>query len=241
MMNDAIRLNNEAVLLLREGKDFSAMQTMERALELGKMHASRSLSMPFGRAKSTLGSSSLSPGKVCIHRPFRLNSCGDSSSFFLYNQALEIPTFVLEARDEATGVVACSVDDEDFVNTCCTIMIFNMALLFHRRGCHQNGRRFLSKANALYSLALQILKNVSRGQRRFEFTVFTLRLAIANNLAHVTDQSSSHWEELMEEVCLLMNVEDYTAFLESDVAMGIQMNIFFAYNHMDSVTGAPAA
>jgi len=94
----------------------------------------------------------------------------------------------------------------------CACVIFNMALLHHKTGHGNQSTKSLAKAERLYRLSIQILKdfvmsltnnNIQQQKRGLDGTSMLVMLASLNNLSHIlyvqADDTHQHQEQRMTE------------------------------------------
>jgi hypothetical protein len=135
--------------------------------------------------------------------------------------------------------------DPSFINTCSAIMVFNLALAHHRRGCQlslnnvlmtPNRQHILPSASTLqqcmhnaallYSMAWSLMKDTVH-LSAFAFTNFTIRMAAANNLTQIHQQRCDYTRasKSMAEVNATIRMGGrHRSLIEPKVLQGILLN-----------------
>lgn len=206
----AIRLNNHAVFLMQTGvNDRAAIFSLQRALNLQKKYirdiAQHQVQNPGARSSSISNLARLEKASR-LHSSRTIRRFQDAD-FFLFDQAFLMREDLSMPDGESRSKTA-------FVETQSAVILFNLALVFHRHGhsgrqlrkCRReqkwcNSKRendedklLLSKSKILYGMAGKLIGSMGPSslgyedavsQELFAGTTFALRLGIANNVAHV--------------------------------------------------------
>ncbi|KAG7363865.1 hypothetical protein IV203_037066 [Nitzschia inconspicua] len=209
---DAIGLNNHAVALLAGGgaaNDGAIIQCLQEAVAL------------LQRAIQGESDNHLFPSQRVENETYSANKstvqriqCFEDPDFLLFDQAF----LILEEDDDSRLRLFCNDRDRDaWIELQSSIVLFNLALTFHRRALlrsqyeqqhpqncdtlfRQNSYVFFSKSKLLYTMSNNILLehggNCARTNNDlFQSTKFALRLAIANNMAHIAVISEPRQED----------------------------------------------
>ncbi|KAL3904446.1 MAG: hypothetical protein SGARI_004919 [Bacillariaceae sp.] len=247
-MNEAITLNNKAAFLLEDGgHDVNAVRMLERALNIGRDETAAMVSLRES-LKIGLSPQNLSPisSSSSIHRSFDIGNMVDES-FFLVNQVLEI-------RLPSDLTSETLLLDDDLLQTCCSIIIFNLAIAYHRRGHVRRQGDLLVKSKRLYLLAFKLLRQVhfapnSRSFVAFGSTIFHLGAACLNNVAHISQSRviAGHSEAndtTLDSLSSLLDTCPTSLWqtictMQPGIVMGLHLNLYrhYAKGH----NAAPAA
>jgi hypothetical protein len=239
-MNQAILLNNEAIYLIQAGRDAKAVEKMEKALLVGKQESSILLNQLGGRQQNDVPLDN-SHGMECIHASVSLSKLQDDT-FFIYSQGMSIRTDIFSEETSSS-----KTPNEHLVNTCCAIMIFNLALAYHRRGVLDKPyHNLLVKANAMYCLAEQLSKKVSDRSRAYGFTNFTIQLATVNNMAQIDRFRNVHGHHTSDRLSRLLGVlaslmssnTYYVTFLDPTFVLGMHLNVIFSTKEANGAAAA---
>ena len=204
-MNDlarhALELNNEAVSLMLAGEDKSAAKTLAKALAVMKrLHAASSSgtesksSTVIGAVYNNRASSSqdigISVASTCdnVAMPDVHHQRGSN---FIYNRA-----FVLDAKPRQQR----ETHDLHVYSAC---FLFNLALLYHRRGINQRSAHLLTKAKQAYEMGKKCVCGLSLNHR----TALSVSLAATNNISLIQfDQG--HFSEVRQGLNCLAHLID---------------------------------
>jgi hypothetical protein len=191
--------------------------------------------------------SSLRPPNVVvsssIYRFIEIDRMSDES-FFLINRVMEIclPPSLSSAE---------LVSNDDLLQTCCAIIIFNLAIAHHRFGLVRRKLDLLGKSKMLYLLVLKMASQVPcHASSAFGLVIFLLGVACRNNLAHIFQTSSEgadnlfHAGQMMDSLSALMDscpdaLRAIFVALHPRIARGIDLNLHF--HHAKDTAAAPAA
>ena len=240
-MNEAIALNNKAVTILRDGgRDVDAVRTLERALHIARDATAAVINgVPSKIMRMAQAANISSP----VHHSVAIEAMEDAT-FFLVDQVLEIRF----PRDlTSTALLA----DDDLVQTCCAIIIYNLAIVHHRRGQLRNEPNHMQKSKSLYELSLKLARQVrcdpsAPSFAAFGYAVFALGAACLNNVAHIckslgTNEGDAEARGILENLFELFHScpEPFRQVIRTmppAVVMGVHFNL---YRHF--ATGANVA
>jgi hypothetical protein len=257
-MNDLARqsleLNNEAVSLMLAGEDKKAATALAEAIAVMKRLLLHPAASPTGTeeesksstttarvcrdlssqdagvsAASTSGTKSIDQC-VVFHGSVVMSDMHDQTgSNFIYNRAI-----VLDARPKAQRETAL---DLQAYSAC---FIFNLALLYHRRGVNQRSAHLLTQAAHAYELAKKCV--CPPLALKHKTAALSISLAATNNISLIQFDQGNFSEARQGLHCLADLIED-SAENSRDIFSarewdGFQMNIMLLLNPPGS---APAA
>ena len=165
-LQDALRLNNEAVSLLLRNEDRKAVECLSKSLVLMK----RLLVSP-----TTSPASASSPNE----------GAGSSRCLVLHDTTHPLPNFQQEEVSHSfvyTRAISFSGESEDLftednAHLYSAVIILNIALAYHRQG----KRSCLDKAERMYEMASKLVNDAAINQG----TSLLIHLAALNNLAQL--------------------------------------------------------
>jgi hypothetical protein len=246
-MNDAIKMNNQAVEMMVAGDDHKALTVLKRAVCLMKAALRRQppttaqteVQFPSLQKEATDAPSRISlPQELkniegdkatnLIHQPSAALRCMHDPKWFLYNKALLFDTEAISATPPFVGDI----------HTYCAVVIFNLALVYHRNVLRGNAN-CLGKSEPLYILIIKLLGHDCTNS----LTATVVKLATMNNLAQLR-YAAGHIQEVQERRLLQLSVaihrsrQTFTSFQsdESDLK-GVLGNVML----LQAMSIAPAA
>jgi hypothetical protein len=163
-LRNALRLNNEGIMLLLENRDKEALATLTESLNQVKKLLTASEEV------STNGQTPMSMNAIIHHSTYTIPNLHDVNCF-IYNSAL---MFSLLDSD----CTPCSRDD---IHVHTSVIILNIALAFHRRGLSGNSACLLLKAEKMYEMVGELLGNSEGNQG----TALLVKIAAINNLSQL--------------------------------------------------------
>jgi hypothetical protein len=163
-LRNALRLNNEEIMLLLENRDQEALVSFTESLKQVKGLLAAS------EEDNTNGQTPAMSMNAVIHHSTSMIPNLHDPSCFIYNSALMFS--LLDISD-------CTPSGDDIqVHT--SVIILNIALAFHRRWLTGNSA-FLLKAEKMYEMVGKILGNRDVDQG----TAFLVKIAAVNNLSQL--------------------------------------------------------
>jgi hypothetical protein len=164
-LRNALRLNNEGIMLLLENRDQEALVSFTESLKQVKGLLAAS------EEDNTNGQTPAMSMNAVIHHSTSMIPNLHDPSCFIYNSALMFS--LLDISD-------CTPSGDDIqVHT--SVIILNIALAFHRRGLTGNSA-FLLKAEKMYEMVGKILGNSEDGDQG---TALLVKIAAVNNLSQL--------------------------------------------------------
>jgi hypothetical protein len=203
--NEAVALNNLGIASLELGDRHQA-----------ETHFQAAIGIAWGSIKSTCFKSDETrspqgPPPAEIRRAHSLFSNTESSSSSCFRtQGLSIPTTSVFSNDPSVDQIICS-----------SIVIFNLALIYHDGGTHGNcamNEQHLLKARLLYEKSYKLLEGTGfavLGSFTGDPFVDVLEMSILNNLVHInfelTDyvQSELYRHRLVRSVASTGTIASY--------------------------------
>jgi hypothetical protein len=206
------RLNNQAIALLLVGDNRQSIAILNEALNsIKKKLASCQSDIP----RAT--------GSCECHESFILPSFGDRNCY-IYHQAISFST------DKLPSTIG------DFAHICSAVIMFNMALAYHRVGLVASNKTCSNRAISLYNLTLRLLKHYDFGG-----TAGVIKLASMNNLLQLRYERGEYALARQGLVFLSEGVKQVTKTgqgkLKDSDLKGLITNIMFLKN----IQVAPAA
>jgi hypothetical protein len=262
VLSDAVRLNNEGILLMMDGNDQSAVDCLKLSLATFK----QALASPLSATEtSTVNASALRKAREaglfssvengCLHRSDCLlglanlqKAMANEDDFYLYSKPMML------TANEAIG--NSNLLDRPWLTVCCACVVFNLALVHHsiaqgrsHAGCPQASvgamaMPFFQKAQTLYALASKLLDALPCGCDEDHVTASLLRLAAANNMAqiwHLQGDRDQSIERLMYISRLLQSddcILSGTPLLDVNDRCGFLMNTFLILCRQDVAAAA---
>jgi hypothetical protein len=233
--NEAVRLNNHAVLLMGTG-NLTDDETIIRNLQQAITHIQLCIREEMMTPAAAKYQSNEQPICCTVTHSSRQLVQFQDSNFFLFDQA-----FLLFDKDdlEVDGAYgSATLARKAWIETQSAIVLFNLALTYHRRAnlhymyqndplkreqCDakffSNTRSLFEKARHLYGMANSVVEGGRITCKEdqtdlFEGTKFALRLGIANNLVHISacttfSETVGHQHDMAYQVqCVARVVEE---------------------------------
>jgi hypothetical protein len=165
----ALQLNNQGVALLLERRDEEAVPFFSQSLSLIKFRIGNYTDEPM--------SMSTGEEKAALHEAtFPLPNFEDTHSF-LYTEAL---TFSADCDDRLIN--------ESNSHVYSAVVIFNLALVYHRQGKKLGKTACLLRAERMYEMVIRLLNSEGDNQG----TAFHVKLATLNNLSLLQQEQSNY-------------------------------------------------
>jgi hypothetical protein len=163
-LRNALRLNNEGIMLLLENRDQEALVSFTESLtQVKRLFAASE------EDDNTYGQTPMPMNAIIHHSTSVIPNLHDVSCF-IYNSAL---VFSLLDSD-------CTPSDGGDLHVYTSVIILNIALAFHRRGLTGNSA-FLLKAEKMYEMVGKVLGNSDVDQG----TALLVKIAAINNLSQL--------------------------------------------------------
>jgi hypothetical protein len=256
VLSDAVRLNNEGILLMMNGNDQSAVDCLKLSLATFKQALASPAAAASARRKAGEAGLFSTVENGCLHRsdcPFYLanlqKAMANEDEFYLYSKPM-----VLTAN-EAIG--NGDLLDRPWLTVCCACVVFNLALVHHSiaqgkslvgspqvSAAGAKRMPFFQKARTLYALASKLLDSLPCGCDEEHVTASLLRLAAANNMAqiwHLQGDRDQSIERLMYISRLLQSddcIGSGTPLLDIQDRCGFLMNTFLILCRQDVAAAA---
>jgi hypothetical protein len=189
-LDSALRLNNEAVLLILVGQESEALSKLQQAVGMVKRNIKKYIHQSEG--KSRQHSPSTSTEEIHTHPAMTLEQLDQDSVQLSGLANLQCYVYDRAFRLSVEDLPASTIEKAAHLGS--AIIIFNMALVLHREFLLRNCALSSSKSMALYSIALQLLKSSSGSPTTIDCSSSMQGIAGAIQLATLNNVAQLHFE-----------------------------------------------
>jgi hypothetical protein len=193
-LNSALRLNDEAVLLVLAGQERKALSKLQQAIVMVKRNLQTYIHRSEGKCKVPKGLFSPRRSSDEIHTPLEMiPEQLDQDSVQLSGLAnLQCYVYDRAFRVPVEDLLASTIEHAAQLGS--AIIVFNMALVLHRECLLNNRTLSASKSLAFYSIALQLLQCSSGSATSTDYHSSLQGIAGAIQLAALNNTAQLHFE-----------------------------------------------
>jgi tetratricopeptide (TPR) repeat protein len=174
----AARLNSEGVLLLNEGADQESARALTEALSIMQSELVQSTQKGPDQGLAPRGSIEFAESISMVA----------SSSHFIFNRGIYFDSSNTATKD---------AEESSLLHLYSAAIIFNLALLYHKRALLHNNANCFRKADDLYRKITMILGWPNSDQATLSGATAVILVAAINNMSHIRYEQGHY--ELAEE------------------------------------------
>jgi hypothetical protein len=191
-LNQALRLNNDGVMLLLENRDQEAVTCLTQSLNMIKHNL---LANPPSDDSSTSRSSSnpFNSKALNIHHTAHSLPNLHDSNFFIYSSLL---AFSIETDFPS--------ENSTIIHVYSAVIILNIALAYHRKGVLGGNKSCLAKAEKMYDMVAKLLSGCEDNQG----IALVAKLASINNLFQLRYKNQGDYDRATSPSKRVINPSD---------------------------------